>query len=338
MPRFASGRRRVGILVGFLAVPVLAQTSSSAPAESGQVEKPSPGSAVMARPLMAPRTAVTFDLAGGHSFDGEIKDTSGASIGSSSVYGRLALLVPVGRQLFLSFPLDAAVTFYRFGSDPLLLPGGGPPWDQVRTYSFGVQARYAFDEHWTLLAGANLASAGARGASFGDTLSAGGTLGVSYSFSRQLTLGLLVTAQSRLSGGVFVLPFPILDWVLPFDEGRWRLSAGALRVGPGRAGGASLVYAPSQSLAFSASIAFLGLGREFRMASTSPVLDGVGRDSTFPLFLGAEWRPVQQLSLSAYGGVSVLRAVTVLDGAGNIVAERDVKPSPVVGGKIALAL
>src|SRR5262249_28731191 len=155
--------------------------------------------------------------------------------------------------------LDAALTFYRFSGDPLLLPGGGIPWDQVRTYSIGVQMRYAFDEHWALLAGANIASAGAPGAPFGDTLSGGGALGVSYSFSRALTLGVAVTAQSKLSGGVFVLPFPIIDWVLPFDEGRWRLAAGALRVGPGRAGGVSFIYAPAPPLSFSLSIAFLGL-------------------------------------------------------------------------------
>jgi hypothetical protein len=328
----------LGILFCVPGSPALAQAAHPAPAGSGQAEKPSPGSAVAARPPEAPRTAVSFDLAGGYSGEGEIQDTSGAAMGSTSVYGRIALLVPVGRALFLSFPLDAAVTFYRFRNDPLLLPEGGTPWDQVRTYSIGVQMRYAIDQSWALLAGANLASSGARGSSFGDTLTGGGTLGFSYSFSRELTLGVLVTAQSQLSGGVFVIPFPILDWVLPFGGGRWRLAAGALRVGPGRAGGVGLLYTPWESLTFSAAIAFLGLGREFRLPRTGAVFDRVGRDSAYPLLLGAEWRPIRQLSLSAFGGVSILRALTVLDGAGNTLAERDVKPSPVAGGRIALAL
>ena len=71
------------------------------------------------------------------------------------------------------------------------------------------------------------------------------------------------------------------------------------------------------------------------MPRTVPVPDGVGRDSAYPLLLGAEWRPVEQLAMSAYGGVSILRAITVLDAAGNTLAERDVKPSPVLGGRVA---
>jgi hypothetical protein len=328
----------LGALLWLAGAPALAQTSEPASTDVGEARKPSPGSILAARPPSAPRTAVVFDLAGGHAFAGEVKDTSGSSMSSTTVYGRLALLVPASERLFLSFPIDAAVTFYEFTGDPLLLPGGGRPWDQVRTFSIGVQGRYQFDQHWALIAGANVASAGARGASFGDTLSGGGTLGFSYSFSRALTLGLLVTAQSRLGAGLFVLPFPVVDWMLPFDQERWRLAAGALRAGPGRAAGVSLVYTPTESFSFSVALALLGLGREFRLAKASPVPDAVGRDSAFPLIVGAEWRPWRQLTLSAYGGVSILRAVTLLDSAGNILNERDVKPSPVVGGKVSLAL
>jgi hypothetical protein len=151
-----------------------------------------------------------------------------------------------------------------------------------------------------------------------------------------LLVGVLVTAQSKLSGGLFVLPFPLVDWVLPFDQGRWRLSAGGVRIGPGRAGGVALEYSPLEKLSVSAALTFLGLGREFRMSSTGPVIGGVGRDTAYPLILGIEWRPVHPLTVSAYGGVSLLRAVTVLDGSGNTLGERDVTPSPVLGAKMSL--
>jgi len=334
---FQGLRSGLVVLVWLVGVPASAQTSEPA-GETEEARKPTPGSVLLGRPPSAPRTAVAFDILGSHSFGGEVKDTSGSSMSSSSLYARLALLVPVGGRLFLSFPIDAAVTFYEFTGDPQLVPGGGKPWDQVRTFSVGVQARYRFDQHWGVIAGANVASAGVRGASFGDTLSGGGTLGVAYSFSRELTLGGIVTAQSKLAGGLFVLPLPVIDWVLPFNEGRWRLVAGALRVGPGRAAGVSIVYAPSESLAFNAGIAFLGLGREFRLASSSPVTNGVGRDSAYPVIFGTEWRPVRPLAFAAYGGVNIFRTVAVLDSAGNTLNERHVNPSPVVGGRISLAL
>jgi hypothetical protein len=281
-------------------------------------------------------TPVSFEVAGASSIDGQIQGASGAQMGSSSAYAQLAFMAPIGGHLGVRFAVDGATSFYRFSGDPLLVPGGGIPWDQVRSSSIGLQAMYVWERKWALMLAGNVASAGARGASFGDTLSGGGTVGFSYTFPSGLLLGVLVTAQSRLSGDLFVLPFPLVDWVLPFDRGRWRLSAGGVRVGPGRAGGVSLEYAPSEALSFSASLTFLGLGREFRMASTGPVLHGVGRDSSYPVIVGIEWHPVRPLSLSAYGGVSLLRAVTVLDGSGNTLGERDVSPSPVVGGKMSL--
>lgn len=281
-------------------------------------------------------TPVAFDVAGATSMDGQIQGTSGAQMGSSSAYAQLAFMAPIGGHLGVRFAVDGATSFYRFSGDPLLVPGGGIPWDQVRSSSIGLTAMYVWERKWALIVGGNVASAGVRGASFGDTLSGGGTVGFTYTFPSGLLLGVLVTAQSKLSGGVFALPFPLVDWVIPVDRGRWRLSAGGVRVGPGRAGGVSLEYAPSEALSFSAALTFLGLGREFRMSSSGPVLDGVGRDTAYPLILGVEWRPLRPLSVSAYGGVSLLRAVTVLDGSGNTLGERDVTPSPVVGGKMSL--
>ena len=305
--------------------------------DSGELHLPSPSDVVTARPAGGPQAGASFDTVEGHAFDGELRDTSGSSMSSSSLYARLALRVPVGERLVLSFPLDAAVSFYAFNGNPLLLPGGGAPWDQVRSFSVGVQGRYRVNERWALIGAADVASAGARGASFGDTLSQGGTLGFSYALARGLTLGAGVTVQSQLVGGLYVIPFPVIDWVLPFDGGRWRLAAGAVQASAARTASASLLYTPSPSLTFNVSIAAPGLGREFRLSSSGPIASGVGRDSASPLTMGLELRPMKALTCSLYGGVNILHTVTVLDGAGNTLEQRDVKPSPVLGGRISLA-
>jgi len=325
-------RRILGCVLVLSAVPALSQTDD--PAYRTEVKAGRSPVEEQSRALRV--TPVSFDLSGASSIDGQIQGASGAQMGSSSAYAQLAFMAPIGGHLGVRFAIDGATTFYRFSGDPLLVPGGGIPWDQVRSSSVGLTAMYVWERKWALIVGGNVAAAGVRGASFSDTLSGGGTVGFTYTFPSGLLLGVLVTAQSRLSGGVFALPFPLVDWVLPFDRGRWRLSAGGVRVGPGRAGGVSLEYAPSEALSFSAAVTFLGLGREFRMASTGPVLNGVGRDTAYPLILGIEWHPVRPLSVSAYGGVSLLRAVTVLGGSGNTLGERDVTPSPVVGGKMSL--
>jgi len=330
--RSVPGRRVLSWVLVLSASPALSQTSE--PSARAEVSKEATPVEEQSRAMRV--RPVSFDLAGATSIDGQIQGASGAQMGSSSAYAQLAAMAPIGGHLGVRLAVDGATTFYRFSGDPFLVPGGGIPWDQVRSSSIGLQAMYVWERRWALILAGNVASAGVRGASFGDTLSGGGTVGFSYTFPSGLLLGVLVTAQSRLSGGIFALPFPLVDWVLPFDRGRWRLSAGGVRVGPGRAGGVALEYSPLETLSFSAAITFLGLGREFRMASTGPVPGGVGRDSAYPLILGIEWRPLRPLSVSAYGGVSLLRAITVLDGSGNTLGERDVTPSPVVGGKMSL--
>jgi len=314
-----------------------AQTSEPRP-DADEPRISNPGSVVTAQPPTAPRAGVTFDTSDVHTFDGDVKGSSGSSVSSTSLYARLAPRVPIGEHLTLSFPLDAALSFYAFSGNPLSLPLGGEVWDQVRAFSIGAQAHYSFDRHWALLVGANGASAGTQGASFNQTLTEGGTLGFSYTFSRALTLGFGVTAQSQLAGGPYVLPFPVIDWRLPFDGGRWQLEAGAVRAGPGRAAGVSLAYTPSEALSFNLGLAAPGLGREFRLASSNGVTGGVGRDSAFPLTFGVRLRPMKPLTVSLYGGLSLFHKVTVLDSRGNTLDERDVKPAPELGGQISLAL
>ena len=136
-------------------------------------------------------TPVSFDLAGASSIDGQIQGASGAQMGSSSAYAQLALMAPIGGHLGVRFVIDGATTFYRFTGDPFLVPGGGIPWDQVRSSSVGLQAMYVWQRRWALILAVNAGSAGARGASFGDTLSAGGTVGFSYTFASGLLLGVL---------------------------------------------------------------------------------------------------------------------------------------------------
>jgi len=310
--------------------------------------QPLPAPAAAATPAEGPPTAVgqpqpfplvlgIFDLSGVETFPANVAGTSG-SMGSTFVTGRIAPVFRVSSKLYLSIPLDGSVSFYDFRGDPGLLPGGGVPWDQVRTYAVGLQARYRIDEHWVLLGEINVASAGARGSAFDDTISVGGTFGARYQFGPELNIGLLLTVQTRLARSLFILPVPTFEWVLPFDQGRWRLVGGALRIGPGRTAGIGLAYSPIPQLSLHTGLVLVGLGREFRLPTDSPIANGVGRDSALPLLAGVDWRPTKLLHLSLWGGVAVQRVIGVLDSNGNIVQERDVNPAAILGGTISLGL
>jgi len=157
-----------------------------------------------------------FDLSGVYTFPASIAGTSG-NMSSTFITGRVAPVIKVSSKLYLSVPLDGSISFYNFGGDPGLLPPAPPgtsrgvvPWDQVRTFAIGLQGRYRIDEHWVLLGEVNVASAGARGSAFDDTISVGGTFGARYQFSPDLNVGLLLTVQTRLARSLFILPIPAL--------------------------------------------------------------------------------------------------------------------------------
>lgn len=301
--------------------------------ETKAPEPPPPVGAQQPLPLLLG----VFDLSSAYTFPAKVTGTPGR-MSSTFVTGRLGPVIRINPNLYVSFPLDGSVSFYEFDRDPGLLPGGGVPWDQVRSFAVAAQARYRVDEHWVLLGEINLASTGARGASFEKTLSTGATFGAQYRFGPDLTLGLLLTVQTRLAQGLFVLPVPSVEWVLPFDQPRWRLVAGGLRVGSGRTAGLGLAYAPLPQLAFNLGVVLVGLGRDFRLPANSPVESGVGRDSALPLLASIDWRPIPHLHVTLWGGVSILRSISVLDSSGNIVNQRDVEPSGLIGGTIALGL
>ena len=115
-------------------------------------------------------------------------------------------------------------------------------------------------------------------------------------------MGLLLTVQTRLARSLFVLPVPTVEWVLPFDQGRWRLVAGGLRIGPGRTAGLGLAYSPVQQLTLHDwASSWWGSVVSSASPADSPIQDGVGRDSALPLIAGIDWRADAAPSLLPLG-------------------------------------
>lgn len=241
------------------------------------------------------------------------------------------LSIPLNQALSLNFGAGVSRTFYDFGGENEL-PGNGDPWGDVTYINLSAGLSVKLDQQWRAFGSFTALSAGEDGADFGDTWTFGGVGGATYSFSKDLTLGLALVVQERLEDDLFILPFPIIDWVLPFDEqGRWRLSVGSRsRVGVA-AGGAGVSFTPSDQWTFSAGIGGIGLGGEFRLDEDGPVPGGVARDNFVSALFGIDYRPVEWASLAGFVGVAFAGELEVLDAGGTRVVKRDVDPSPVFG-------
>jgi hypothetical protein len=278
----------------------------------------------------------TLDLEGVHSFDAKFEDADGG-FDRTRLASRLAVLGPVSSQLLLGASFGVGASIYQFDGQTGLLPGEEEPWETVQTYSIGANAIILLDRQWRMFVSANLSSSGEGGATFEDTLTVGGTVAARYAVSETLILGAGVTVQTRLEDSLFVLPFPTVDWTLPFDEAKWRLVVGEARIGPSRAAGFSLRYTPVEELEFAAGVGAFGLGGDFRLDEDGPVPGGVGRDTSVPALIGAEWRPNRTISINALVGVALMGELELTDSNGTRIGREDVDPAVVFGAGVSFS-
>jgi hypothetical protein len=297
-----------------------AESSAVPPTQSGSASTPdSPGSPVF-----------YADLSVVHLLDAGIESTSG-HVSTTRAGLSLGVQVPVTSQLTLGLNEEGSENFYRFSGASGLTPEGVRPWGTVQEFSLSISGSYKVDSHWTVLAGANGASTGEEGAKFGSTLTAGGFAGFKYMFSKDLSLGLVMFGESRLETNPTILPFPVVDWALPFDPEHWRVVIGGLRTGTSENVGAGVVYSPSRALSFAAGLAGVGIGNDFRLDRNGPTPDGVGRDSSVPIIISVSFHPNQQLGVSAFAGLNTSDKLDLLNTGGGRVNRVNEDAAPLFG-------
>ena len=78
--------------------------------------------------------------------------------------------------------------------------------------------------------------------------------------------------------------------------------------------------------------------RDYRLAEDSSVPGGALSDDSFPVSLGAEWRPRPAFQVDFQVGALLGRSVEVRDDAGSTVFEEDADPSAFVGFGLRIGL
>ena len=243
------------------------------------------------------------------------------------------------------FTLDHALSAERDNYHFTDTPGGIAPWSNTTLASYSLRVGYKINSEWSVFTGPVVRADAEDGAAWDRALSYGGMAGVNWKASRKLTLGLGVVGVQEIEDNFSLFPLLLVNWQITPD-----LRLGNTRPQPGIRGGAGIelgwTFIPKWELAG-------GFGyekRRFRLngdahsmvnENGSTVVDsssGVGQNESYPTYLRLSYRPDNQWSISAMGGVIVGGKLRLEDSNGNELAEQDYNPALFIGAAVSWRL
>lgn len=271
-----------------------------------------------------------FVIAGGYArFLDTDFDAGGGEVGVDRVMGSFTVSGEANEDTRWSIGIDWEGGWYDFGATGTLASAaGGRPWDAVQSTAILARLDYRLGERWRASAGFLVGFAGENDADAGESVTFGGLLGASYSFSEELNLGAGVFLSSRIEDDILVIPQLLVDW-RPCKEFRLSNFAGPEAF----PGGAGLEGIWQISDEFELALGGRYTYRRFRLDDTGSAAraNGVGVDQGLPVWLRATMRAKCGARVDLVGGFQFMGEMSLEDSAGVELAKEDVEPAPFVG-------
>lgn len=212
---------------------------------------------------------------------------------------------------------------YRFSAYDFSKP---EPWDDIHSFRATVMARYVIDEKWAVFAGPSVGFTGEAGADVGDAITFGGALGASYRFSERLTIGAGFTISSEIEDDPLILPLAILNWQI---NDQWSIEGGYMEAAGAAGPGGEIVYKINESIAVGGGLQYHQ--KRFRLSDDARVSEGVGEDSSWPLYAKVTWQVCPRAAIELLGGVSLGGELRLEDRNGHKISKADYDPAPLIG-------
>jgi hypothetical protein len=212
----------------------------------------------------------------------------------------------------LGLSLEYGYDGYDFSGDRGF--AGLDPWSDIHRFTVAAPMRWSMGQNWSGFFNPGIRSTGESGASFSDTITGGAGIGAAYRFSDRLTIGPGIGVISQIEDSATVFPIIIINWKM---TERLSLETG---------GGLGATLGPGLSLHYQATDAWrLTLGGRyeslrFRLDEDGAVAGGVGRDKSYPLFIGAGYEK-GPLAFDVVGGFEFGGELRLEDSDGNKITE-----------------
>ncbi len=257
-----------------------------------------------------------------HQFEVDI-DNSRAKIERDSVQIVAGHRVQLSDEVFMVGNAAYQGSYYDFANS------NGPStqlrWSGVHQGTVMLGVGWKVDENWTLVALGLGRISGEDGADFGDSLSGGGGLVVDYKFSETLSTGLIIGVLSQLEDSAAILPIPTVDW--RFSDG-WLLHFGIVGMAYPGVGPEVSYRTGDWEIALGGSYQ----SRRYRLDEHSgPTNEGIGQETSFPIYARVGWVPNANVSLGLTAGVTVGGEIRSGGESGGKVFKEDYDPAPMVG-------
>lgn len=257
-----------------------------------------------------PLANTSFSLSFGGTWIGEADlDESPGSLGIARAAARFGVGHKLSETVSLNFGADLDYSVYDFNDATGLVGGTDDPFDDSTIVTLSLGAQFKSGEHNTWFVTGFARSAGESGAEFDETITGGGIVGFSHSFSDDFTLGIGVLVSSELEDDVYVIPVPIIRWNI---NERWSLNAGD------RAD-LQLAYAPSDRWTIGAEVSWDR--RQFRLDDEGPLPSGVVEERHVPVGVFAVFAPNANMELAARVGANLGSEIKIDDNNGDRVGK-----------------
>jgi hypothetical protein len=212
---------------------------------------------------------------------------------------------------------------YRFSAYDFSRPD---PWDDIHSIRATVLARYVIDEKWAVFGGPSVAFTGESGADVSDAITFGGALGASYRFSERLTIGAGFTISSEIEDDARIRPLVILNWQI---NDQWSFESGYMEVAGAGGPGGEIRYKINEAFTVGAGLQYQE--KRFRLSDDARVSEGVGEDSSWPIYAKVTWQVCPRAAIELVGGIPVAGELRLENRNGHKISEADYDPAPLVG-------
>ena len=298
---------------GLASLPSLAAMQDGGASEQEAEASPVPGFGQL--DAWSRGTTITLSPKYGHVFKAEVDDDQG-----EFDLDRVRLRLQGRTQLSDTWELGYGFKyqFDGFGFSETGVFGGSPsPWTDIHTVQFHVGATVKFTEQWRGFGGGQFRFARESGAEWSDAFEGGGAFGVSYSFSRTLTLGGGLGVESQLEDDPLFYPVIVVDWQM---ADRWLLTT-RMSTGWADQTGIQLVYDWTETLDVALGVAYDF--QRFRLNDDGPSPGGVGLFTATPVYAMLTWIPSSPVRLSVFAGANTMGELELRNSSGNMISKKN---------------